>query len=263
MKFELQNGITHVFYELQQLEDVVASTKVMFLEAMQENAKLRELLAQGKIDQSVEYLQIYTYYTQSAKRNGSHPLFRRMLGELSTPWTVNRQSQPVFQIDRVAERLNDADEEWTLLIKKNDEFIKHARKDTFKPPDYLTWIAPSSKAKEYSINVVYKNLKSECERCGEEVNPLQIPKHQKTLKCFQKSKLEDAKSRGFVSTRDQRLARIVRSGNVSGEWVPIKFDTYVPKWLISAAALYDKNEGFAGMEFEKFVLECAKNEQED
>ncbi len=270
MKMELNSGRSQkVYYELELLEQMYLEAKVKFEEILAENSRIRMLVSEHRSTETDMHLGIYDYHTRSAKSWSNVTLTYRVTGEMvGSKWNYNTgtSTSGTYTSKDGLLQLDKADAIWRRLLQKNEDFIKHARKDAFRPPDCFSWlgdtIVNTVGARQVIMRSIYKNLKHVCETCTEEVNPAQMVKHQKTLKCFQRSKLEAAKNRGLVYTRDRRLIKVATDGVVAGEWVPVKFDTYVPTWVIKASEMFDKGEGYAGMELEAFILEIGKNEQE-
>jgi hypothetical protein len=46
---------------------------------------------------------------------------------------------------------------------------------------------------------------------------------------------------------------MAKHGLIPYDRMPIKWIWYVPKWAQDAVALYNKNNGYAGMDFEDFI----------
>ncbi len=267
-KIELNTGGGKAFYTLDELTALHAEAKVAFEKLLADNDILRTKDRTTRVDANDMYYAIHQRDIGTFKFFAQYEISHNVLVDVQNgPYNYATNSYGVasYKHDRVAQKLDDADYQIRRLIKKNKDFLLHAKKGTIKPEDYFIWLTFESWTSPYSSaggphdtwvgRVLWKNLKEVCDRCGAEVNPDRIPKHKKTVQCAEASKIREVEARGFKFTSDQSIIRAIKAGLITGEMVPVEYRIFAPVWVIQAAELYAKNpNGYAGMPFDEFIM---------
>lgn len=263
-KYSLNEGPKVVFYTLDEVKEMYEEAKTDFQKYRQHWDESLTMIPTVPLTKSnysnepgidVPHFSIQKWASRNAKEDGKTELsnYSSRFEQPRAGWNQTAQKVDLRELAEKAIRKNqkESNDEVDRLLKKNEDFMRRVQKDRLRPQDCLYRITKN--AGKWTLYGLSKNIKSTCQLCEVKVNPDQLAYHQKTVKCKERSTLKAIGEKGFKYTNDPRITNAIKNGVVIGELVPIKYHVYAPTWVIDAAGLYDKQKGYANMEFSDFV----------
>lgn len=101
--------------------------------------------------------------------------------------------------------------------------------------------------------VAYVPSSRVCSSCKNYFKTVPMIKHQKSSKCKEAKARLDAETSGFEIIYDKKLITAAKRADIPLREVPIKVQTYGPKWLIDAVEIYKKNPDGFSISLETYV----------
>ena len=141
------------------------------------------------------------------------------------------------------------------MLKDIDTFERRRKENKLKEGDFLPVVIFNGKEQYYPYTIyTYRVPDSEqCKVCNLFVRRVQMPKHVKTDACIEAGKQKERIAAKLVHTRIPKLVGLAKRGLIPHDKTAIKWEWYVPTWVIESLELYEKNKGYAGMKFEEFI----------
>jgi hypothetical protein len=104
---------------------------------------------------------------------------------------------------------------------------------------------------EYIVN---STPRATCEKCGHTVERNRLKAHQKTPGCAKAAHFKQIKDRGLVQSRAKEVIKLAEQGLIPAESVPVEWEWYVPTRINQSVEQYHKNNGYAGLTLEEYLL---------
>lgn len=164
---------------------------------------------------------------------------------------------------QIVEMRTEAKSTFERMLDLIDLFEKKYNSNNLKDGDFLPIIKvnPNDATWPYNIHTYRIPDSTHCDRCGVYIRWVQLVKHQKTEKCIESVKAKQRKDAKLVHTKIPKLVGLAKRGIIPHDKTATKWDWYVPTWVIESYELFEKNNGYAGMKFEEFIVRQQHKEE--
>lgn len=200
------------------------------------------------IGDKIGYWAIWRNSLAQAKRSG-HNYITHYVHDFKTQNDINsflsysRQYISTYTAQLVKAR--GLAEELLQRMQSGKAMLKNSYAVTIKPRD--------PKDSHHLLIALAREENVRCDRCQAILNVQNLADHQLTEKCRDRVELKKLQASGFVYTSNAAIKKGIRQGIIPGRMIPCDYDYYIPKWVHDAIALYNKDQGYAGMKICDFI----------